>query len=248
MKTNKLFLIAVVLFIFVTTMACGVAGLGRTIRGSGDIITEDRDVSGFDRVSLSGFGEVTVEVGDEESLTVTTDDNIMPYVITKVRNNTLILEFDDQGFNRGYNPTDGIKFTLVVTELERIDISGAGKFFVEELETEKLVVHNSGAASVEINDLRAEELVVTQSGAGTVFVSGQVEGQELSHSGAGSYHAGELESETAFITISGVGTATVWATETLDISISGLGNVIYYGTPRISQNISGMGNLVSAEK
>ncbi|MCP4139810.1 MAG: DUF2807 domain-containing protein [Chloroflexi bacterium] len=248
MKTNKLFLIAAVLFIFVMTMACGVTGLGRTIQGSGDIITEDRDVSGFDRVSLSGFGEVNIEIGDEESLTVTTDDNIMPYVRTEVKNNTLVIDFDDKGFNRGYDPTDGINFTLVVKDLNRINVSGAGKFFVDELETEKLVINNSGAASVEINDLKAEELIVTQSGAGTVFVSGKVQGQELSHSGAGSYHAGDLESETSIIEISGVGTATVWATESLDISISGLGNVIYYGNPRISQSISGLGNLISADK
>ena len=88
MKTKQLFLIVVALFTLSIASACGV---GRTLRGSGDIITENREVSGFDRVSLSGFGEVTIEVGEKESLTVTTDDNIMPYVHTEVKNNTLIL-------------------------------------------------------------------------------------------------------------------------------------------------------------
>jgi len=245
MKTNKYLLIAAALFAVSMLSACGV---GRTVRGSGNIVTEERNVSGFDRVSLSGFGDVTVEVGDEESLTVTTDDNIMPYVRSEVRGDTLILDFDDKGFNRGYDPTDGIHFSLVVTELNRIDISGVGKMLIGEHETERFVVNNSGAASVQIDSLTADELVVSQSGAGTVIVSGKVQGQELNHSGAGSYHAGELESETAILEISGVGTATVWATESLDISISGMGNVIYYGAPRISQNISGLGNLVSAEK
>ncbi len=245
MKTNKHLLIVVALFAASMLSACGV---GRTIRGSGNIVSEERKVSGFDRVSLSGFGNVDIEVGDKESLTVTTDDNIMPYVRTEVKGNTLVLDLDDKGFNRGYDPTDGIHFTLVVTDLNRIDISGAGKMVVGELETEKFVVNNSGAASVEIDSLTADELVVTQSGAGTVIVSGTVQGQELNHSGAGSYHAGELESETAILEISGVGSATIWATESLDISISGMGNVIYYGAPRISQNISGLGNLVSADK
>ena len=245
MKTNKYLLIAVVLLSASMLSACGVA---RTVRGSGNIVTEERNVSGFDRVSLSGFGDVEIEVGDKESLTVRTDDNIMPYVRTEVKGNTLVLDFDDNGFNRSYDPTDGIHFTLVVTDLNRVDISGAGKMVVAELETEKFVVNNSGAASVEIESLTADELVVTQSGAGAVSVSGTVQGQELNHSGAGSYHAAELESETAILEISGVGNATVWATESLDISISGMGNVTYYGAPRISQNISGLGNLVSAEK
>ena len=89
MKTNKLFLIAV-FFLMVVSSACS-AILPGTINGSGDIVTESRDVSGFDKVALAGFGDVTIEVGDEESLTVSTDDNIMPYVTTEVKNNTLVL-------------------------------------------------------------------------------------------------------------------------------------------------------------
>ena len=148
----------------------------------------------------------------------------------------------------GYNPTDGIKFNLVVKDLSRIDISGAGSFNVNEFETQDLLADLSGAGSLEIGNLTATELVVRQSGAGMVFVSGQVKGQELTHSGVGSYHAADLESETAIIDISGAGSATVWATELLDIQISGLGSVIYYGNPRIIQNVSGLGKLVSGEK
>ena len=113
---------------------------------------------------------------------------------------------------------------------------------------EKLRADLSGAASLEINSLTADELVVNQSGAGTIFVSGQVKGQELTTSGVGSYHASELESETAIVEFSGTGSASLWVTELLDISISGVGNVIYYGNPRIIQNVSGVSNLISAEK
>ena len=247
MKINKFFLIAV-FSLLVFTSACSGNPFTRIFEGSGNIITEERDVSDFDRVSLSGFGEVTIEQGDEESLTVTTDENIMPYVITKVKGNTLVLDLDDTGRNGSYDPTDGIKFTLVVKDLSRMDISGAGNIAIDELETEKLVVELSGAGNLEIHSLTADELVVTQSGAGAVFVSGQVKGQDLTFSGVGSYHASELESETAIVLISGAGTATLWATESLDVAISGIGNIIYYGNPRIIQNVSGLGKLVSAEK
>jgi len=132
MKNHKYIIVAVFLLVFVSSACSAVPVFSSTIEGSGNIITEARDVSGFDRVTLSGFGEVTVEQGEAESLTVSTDDNIMPYVTTEVRNNTLILDFDDKGRNRGYNPTDGIKFNLVVKDLSRIDISGAGSFDVNE--------------------------------------------------------------------------------------------------------------------
>ena len=62
------------------TQACGsilmslilsvliVSGCG--IRGSVDVVTEDRGVSDFDRVSLTGAGKVIVTQGEKESLTV----------------------------------------------------------------------------------------------------------------------------------------------------------------------------------
>ncbi|MCP4287994.1 MAG: DUF2807 domain-containing protein, partial [Gammaproteobacteria bacterium] len=167
------------------------------------IITEDRTVSGFDRVNLSGFGDVTIEQGDTESLSVSTDDNIMPYVTTEVKNNTLILSLESKGWDRSFEPTDSIKFNLVVTDLSRVYISGAGTMIVDGLVTEKLRADLLGAGSLEISSLTADELIVNQSGAGIVFASGQVKGQELTHSGVGSYHAGDLESETAIVEVSG---------------------------------------------
>jgi hypothetical protein len=248
MKNQKYILFAAIAVLLVSS-ACGVMPvLSRTIEGSGNIITEERNVSGFDRVTLSGFGEVNIVQGATESLTVSTDDNIMPHVRTEVRNNTLILDLDDEGWNRNYDPSKGIQFNLVVKDLNRIDNAGAGIKVVEKLESDSLYVDLSGVGTLEIGDLTASELIVRQSGAGTAVISGQVKGQELNHSGLGSYHAADLESETAIIDISGAGSATVWVNESLDIQISGLGNVIYYGNPRITQDVSGVGNLISAEK
>ncbi len=144
MKNHKYIIVAVFLLVFVSSACSAVPVFSSTIEGSGNIITEERNVSGFDRVTLSGFGEVSVQQGEAVSLTVSTDDNIMPHVRTEVRNNTLILDFDDKGRNRGYNPTDGIKFNLVVKDLSRIDISGAGSFDVKELETEIAVGRSIG--------------------------------------------------------------------------------------------------------
>ncbi len=248
MKTKQLLLIAVFTLLIVASACSAIDVIDNRVEGSGNVIAEDRDVSGFDRVSLSGFGKVTLEQGDVESLTVRADDNILPYIETEVKGTTLVLDFTRAGQRKSFNPSNGIEFDLVVKDLNRIDISGAGSVTMDELETQKLVVDLSGAGNLDISSLNADELVVRQSGAGTVIVSGQVKGQDVTHSGVGSYHAAELESETAILEISGAGSITVWVTESLDIDISGLGNVIYYGNPRIIQNITGMGKLVSAEK
>ena len=59
-------------------------GLG-TIQGSGDVITESREVSGFDSVSHTGIGQVIIVQGDEESLNIKADDKLMEYKTTEVR-------------------------------------------------------------------------------------------------------------------------------------------------------------------
>jgi len=244
MNTKKLFLSVMLLLALVLGACSRIPGINLRVEGSGNFVTENRDVSGFDRVSLSGFGEVNITQGNAESLRVSTDDNIMPYVKTEVQGNTLVLGFTNEGQRRSFNPSDGIKFDLVIKDLTRIDISGAGSVNVKELTAEKLQLDLSGAGNLEIDSLSAEELVTRISGAGSVIIAGQVKGQEVSHSGVGNYHAADLKSDSAIIDISGAGSSTLWVLETLDVEISGLGNIIYYGTPRVIQNVSGLGKLI----
>ena len=66
--------------IFVVT-ACGAT----IIKGSGNLITETRQVSNFDSIDLSGSGEVIVTQGGSESLTIETDDNVMEHVKAEVQ-------------------------------------------------------------------------------------------------------------------------------------------------------------------
>ena len=240
MNINKFFLVAIFFSIFIFS-ACS----SETFTGSGNIITENREVSDFEHVILSSVGDLIIIQGDEESLSLSTDDNIISHVRTEVENNTLILGFDAQAEEMGYKPTDGIKFRLVVKDLNRVDFLGAGDIVIREFETEELLVNTSGSGNIEISSLRADNLVVHQSDSKTVFLSGRVKELEVNHNGSGSYHAEDLMSQRAVVNLSGAGGATVWAVETLDVDISGFGNVIYYGNPHIAQKLSGMGKLVS---
>jgi hypothetical protein len=167
------------------------------------------------------------------------------YIETEVRGNTLHLGFKSSSRFKSFNPSDWITFDLILINLNRLDISGAGDIDIEQLKTDKLTINLSGAGSLEIKDLRADELVTQVSGAGSIIISGQVTGQEITHSGVGTFHPDDLRSDTAFIKISGAGSCTVWVLENLDVSVSGLGNVIYFGNPRVSQSVSGLGKVIN---
>ena len=53
--------------------ACGLI----TVHGSGNIVTDSRDVRNFNRVSFGGTSELLLTQSGEESLTVAADDNLI---------------------------------------------------------------------------------------------------------------------------------------------------------------------------
>jgi hypothetical protein len=242
MKRHSMWLALMVLT--AASLACAVPFVGiRTIEGSGNMVTEERDVSGFDSVALSGFGEVIITQGDKESLTVETDDNLMQYIETQVRDGTLELGFTDDDILP--RPSKSIIFRLSVIDLTALDSSGAGRFEMDELDADRLEVTLSGAGDIRMDSLTATDLAVTVSGAGNIELAGEVETQEVNLDGLGNYNASDLESQAATVRISGAGSASIWVHDTLDVTISEAGNVDYYGSPEVSKNISGVGKVTS---
>ncbi len=243
MKQRSIWLTLIVLI--AASLACAAPFGVSTVKGSGNIVTEERDVSGFDSVVVSGLGRVIVTQGDEESLTVETDDNLMQYIETQVSGGTLELGFTDDADRKILDPSDSIIFRLSVIDLTALDISGAASFEIQELDADRLEMVLSGAGDVRIDSLTATDLVVTVSGAGDIELAGQVETQEIALRGLGSYDAPDLESQEATVHISGAGSADIWVLDTLDVTISGAGDVDYFGRPAVTQDITGAGSITS---
>ena len=220
-------------------------GPAEIVRGSGDVIVESREIEAdFDKIDLSGIGNLDITQGDDFSLEVKGEDNIVELIETEVRGSTLYIGVKDRKPG-SYNiiPTEKLYYTVVMPDLARVTLSGAGNIEIPSLETEELRVTLSGAGALEIEDLNADLLVIEISGAGSVDISGAVVEQRLHLSGMGNYDARDLESQIAEIDLSGVGSGTVWVTESLDVTISGVGSLNYYGDPRITENVSGLGDL-----
>jgi hypothetical protein len=240
MKRHLIWVALIVLI--AASLACDIPLGVKTVRGSGNVVTEEREVSGFDSIVLSGVGQVIITQGDDESLTIETDDNLMRYIESNVRNGTLELGL---ARNTIPIPTQSIIFRVSVDDLTGLTSSGAGLFEIDGLEADRLSVTLSGAGDVGIDSLSATDLAVKISGAGNVDLAGQVETQEVVMSGFGNYTAPDLESQTASVRISAAGNAVVWALDTLDVTISGAGNVEYFGSPTVTEDISGAGKVTS---
>jgi hypothetical protein len=199
------------------------------------------EVSGFNRISIETFGEVIIEQGDQESLTIEAPRDYLRYITSEVEDGTLTIS-TRRGFIGG--PVRKVVYTINVKDLDDLSLSGAGAIKVYQLETGDFQLNLTGAGSIEIDDLQADTLEVNFTSAGAIVVAGEVESQDVSLSGVGSYEAGDLRSNTAKVLLTGAGSAVVWAEKSLDVSVTGVGSVAYYGKdPDVRQNVSGLGSV-----
>jgi hypothetical protein len=211
--------------------------------GSGNIVTESREVHDFSMIDVSYPVQITIQQGEVESLKIEAEDNVLPGLKTQVVQGVLEIFYKSEG-GKHVNPTHPVKMTVVVKDLSEVNFSSAGELTVIGLKTQDLDLALSGAGNLKLDNIAVKNLAVGLSGAGSLAASGTTDNLKLNISGVGSYHGTDLNSKTAQVNISGMGSATVWVDDELTASISGAGSVNYYGSPRVSKNVSGLGSVI----
>lgn len=215
------------------------------INGSGNVVVEDRAVGDFEGVALYSSGRIIITQGSQTSLSVETDDNLLPYIETEVRGGTLEMLAERDGRSYSLDPSDEIIFRVGVADLGQIEVFGAGTVEVGTLTANTLNLKIMGSADVTMDALTADRLAIEIPGHADLEISGVVPDQNIRWMGAGSYDGTGLQSEVVDVNILGAASVDVWATEALDVSITGAGTVQYYGTPSVDQRITGVGSIKS---
>jgi hypothetical protein len=216
-------------------------------------VSEKREISDFNRITVRDIGELVLSQGDKESLVVEADPDLLAKVKTKVKDGKLILGLGSGWLDKlsiGLSDLSGrrVRYIVTVRELDELKISGKVDVTAGSLDSDRLAIGISGMGRVEIDTLNTKKLSVGISGRGEFSAYGSVIHQDISVSGSGDYRAGDLESQSTVIRISGQGSAKVWAVEELVVTISGYGNVEYRGNPSVNQTISGLGSVRQIEK
>jgi hypothetical protein len=245
MKARTIFITLLVLSLTLTS--CSVlSNVGvKVVTPSNVIISENRDVSGFNAIEFSTFGKVNIMQGDKESLNISGPDNLVPEISTTVNNGTLVIKTTNNITVPTLSSENMLTFTIVVKELTSLNVSGFGDVQIETLSTPSMNIDMSGAGKIVQNQISTPKLVINLSGAGSIDVSGEAAQATIDLSGAGSINAPDLKIQTANINISGLGSATLWVTDQLTGNISGAGSVSYYGNPQTNTNSTGLGKFNS---
>ncbi|MCE7989125.1 MAG: DUF2807 domain-containing protein [Caldilinea sp. CFX5] len=234
------------------------------VRGSGNIVQENRPVSDFEQVEVCCGMQLVLTQGDDVQLTLAGDDNILPEIETIVRRGTLTVRYRTNFGRLNLRLNRPVIVNLQMPTIHGVTISGGGSLETERLETDRITFEFSGGSQGTINDLQAENANLSTSGGGevtidhidldtlnldmsgggrTTIAGGAITNQRISLSGGSHYDGVAVEGETATLDVSGGAAASVWAAERLVVQASGGSQVEYTGNPAIEQELSGGSEL-----
>ncbi len=208
---------------------CGTAGAHRhqhdrgddrdRIEGSGDRISQVRDVAGFDEIRVECAFDLEITVGPALAVELTYDDNLIDLIRTDVRGGTLVLDCEED-----LDADESCRVRIAMPALTGITVNGAADIDVRGLAGGAFEYELRGAASLELQ--------------------GTVERLDIHLMGAGDIDARDLIAQEADVQLSGTGSVRVHATERFDGRVSGCGSITYTGDPaQTRENVSGIGSI-----
>jgi hypothetical protein len=230
-------------------------GLGQ-VGGSGNVVTEHYDYTGFTKVLVDGGFDVEIEHADTWLVQVRVDDNLVK--------EHLKVELDGDTLRIGLAPLwryhdVTTKARVGLPRLTGLEVSGSSSVVVTKLGAgAPLALEASGASTVELVGLRLGDVAIKASGASRV--EGSAEMRELGGEASGGSAldlAGSasvlrldasggsrldllgLPAVTADLDLSGGSRGVVTVTGTLTVDAGGGSRLEYAGDPRLSADTSG---------
>ena len=188
------------------------------VRGNGHIVTDQRTIEDFSELHARGGFKIEWRSGPP-ALSITTDENLLPYIETRTIDNHLELRTRERLW-----PRHGIKVVVSSSTRTGAKLTGATDLTASGLTGSKFAVESRGAADVTL-DGAVDELLADMTGASDL-------------------KAKTLQTRSVQISITGASDALVNPTETLRVAITGAGDVTYFGNPKTAEkHVTGAGSI-----
>lgn len=190
------------------------------IRGNGSIKTETRDVAAFEAITCDGGYEMQIDCQEKQSLSIETDENLLPLVKTEVHNNTLHV------YTKGILfPTNRIRIAVSIPNISEFT--------------------SNGSTDCDINNINNSALDIGIHGSGKLHLYGKSGTVNIHTAGSSKIDATSLISENSDVQINGSGNIQVYTTNSIHVQINGSGTVKYRGEPKnVNQQINGSGRII----
>ena len=209
------------------------------IEGSGNLLTEERDLMPFDHLVIE-VGNVKVKSCSHQ-VRITADDNILPVIELDNTDGVLTVSTD-----KNFTGRSTIDIEVCMQSLTMLDSSTIGSVDVD-LFVSDIVVHSAGIGELTINNIQGTDAEFISSGAGSINLTGTIDSYSLEHTGIGSIDASELVAGDVFIDLDTIGDTAINA-NFVSGELTGIGNLLVNQGARIEVNTTGIGRVIETNE
>ncbi len=236
MKKSKialLILVGLIVLVVLIVMGMGRIAIGKAIGNpppessvewtpSGDEVSKNMKLSGFDSVLVEAVWKVRINRSDEFSTEIYYPSDMEDRLDVRVRGNQLVLGIKG---NRNYSDTD-LTAVINMPSLSDIRIDGAADIYFSGFDEDELSISIDGAANIEGSDSKVDKLKVSLDGMGKIDLTA-------------------VPAVDARVDLNGAGDIRLQMNGgVLDGSLEGMGNIVYSGVVSEERiRIDGLGRV-----
>jgi len=213
----------------------------QSIYGDGNVVKESRTVSSFDKIEINGVVNVYLKQGSSESAVIEADKNLVPYILTSVKNGTLTISTKED-FNLKKSTKLNVYVTL--TNLTDLECNSVGNVKTEsKLDLNNVNIENNSVGNIDL-ELDCNKLTLENNSVGNSTLSGNIDIGNIEHNGVGNIKAFDLKADVLTIESNAVGNAEVSSEREIYIELNGMGNINYKGAAAVKKlEKNGLGNI-----
>ncbi|WP_396193664.1 head GIN domain-containing protein [Flavobacterium sp.] len=217
--------------------------LGNSVSGSGKIVTEKRNVSQFNKITVANGLDCEVIQADNFEVTVEADDNLINGIKTHIENNTLVIYSE---YNNYINVTSK-KITVKLPKILSLESSsGSTLKSVSLLTGEDITLKSSSGSSMEV-EVESDKITLETTSGSEQQITGKALKLYTASSSGSHIEANELIANEVYSQSSSGSSTTVNAVLLLDGKASSGSSITYVKTPKEVRVEESSGGSVSKE-
>ena len=235
-----------VVIIFFLFISCKKENMGDCFKGTGNIITQQRNVEQlFKRIEVEDNIALVLTQSNEYSVKIEAGENLIDLIETDFDGDILTIRNNNKcNWVRSYTKPIiahiSLPYLLSLQYRSSGDVTATNIF---QLDSTNIEVWG-GAGSVNLNvDCRVAVYAI-HTGTGDLNISGKTGVSYVWNSGNGFFYGENLNTVFTYISTRGTGDCYVNADIELGATILHIGDIYYKGNPEVNADIRGSGKLI----
>lgn len=225
---KRFLILAALALLAAATVSCTFKINGKkyiNIKGEGQFLSKDYDLSGFDSIKVEGSYDVTfIQTSGEYGVSVSTYENIFPLIEVSVEGDKLVLScVDGKPFR-----TDKLEVIVKAPMLIDVTVEGSADLIMNGFTSDKdLKLLVMGAGDFKLTGVTCKEISLEVNGAGDLDVKQlSCDSAKIQVNGAGDVDADFVRADEVKVGVAGAGDVKLSGTAgDVSCSISGVGSV-----------------------